>query len=65
MLSFDDYIEAYMKGALDAWNLARRDPEFLQADFMTAKFAEPLVKEMKENNREESHEHNKRDPKHD
>lgn len=31
----EEYAVAYMDGANDAWELARKDPEYLKKDFLT------------------------------
>lgn len=45
----EEYAEAYMDGANDAWALARRSPEHLKEGFLTAMGAKLLADKIWEN----------------
>ena len=42
-----EYVEAFMRGALDAWKLAQRHPDLLDSDYLTVRSAEQLANEVK------------------
>lgn len=44
----EEYVEAYMKGVLEAWKMARKHPDLLDNDFLTVRSADEIADEVRD-----------------